>query len=66
MIFNVGDKVTVQDGGWWNGKGVVRKVLKSGIRLENIKHTIPFHQARQGHSKTWNEVQAKFGSVWYK
>lgn len=64
--FKIGDKVTISDGGWWDGKGIIRKILKSGIRLEGSTNTIPFNEVRLGHSKTWEQVQSKFGSVWYK
>lgn len=65
-VFKPGDKVTTSERGWWNGQQVVHKVFKKGLRVEGCKLTIPFYRVRHGHSKTWEDVQAKFGDVWYK
>ncbi len=66
MTIKVGDKVTISDGCWWTGNGIIRKIFKKGVRVENSNLTIPFHKVRLGHSETWEQVQSKFGAVWYR
>ncbi len=62
---NINDKVTISDGRWWEGDKVIHSIYKKGIKTSKETPIISFHQVRLGHSKTWEEVQSKFGSVWY-
>lgn len=66
MAFKKGDQVTTSDGAWWDGEAIVKTMYTHQVKLEGYAHSLPLDQVRAGHSKSWEEVQSKFGAAWYQ